>query len=154
MRVGYVCANKEIVQKIVVCKQVSDVHTNIWSQIICHEFITKYNMSAHINKLKDIYRHKCNLMLSGIKEHFSDKVTYTTPQGGLFIWCTIPEKYDVGEFCTIAVQNKIATVPGNAFLPSENMTTHSFRINYSTPTDEQIVNGIKMLGDLTKNMFK
>ena len=153
MRVGYVCANKEIVQKIVVCKQVSDVHTNIWSQIVCHEFMTRYDMSAHIERLKDIYRHKCNLMLSGIKEHFSDKVTYTTPQGGLFIWCSIPKEYDVTQFCTTAVQNKIATVPGSAFLPSEDMTTHSFRINYSTPKDEQIVEGIKILGDLTKKMF-
>ncbi len=153
MRVGYVCANQEIVQKIVVCKQVSDVHTNIWSQIICHEFMTRYDMSAHIERLKDIYRHKCNLMLSGIKEHFSDKVTYTTPQGGLFIWCSIPKEYDVTQFCTTAVQNKIATVPGSAFLPSEDMTTHSFRINYSTPKDEQIVEGIKILGDLTKKMF-
>ncbi len=153
MRVGYVCANSAIVQKIVVCKQVSDVHTNIWSQIVCHEFMTRYDMSAHIDRLKDIYRHKCNLMLSSIKEHFSDKVTYTTPQGGLFIWCTIPETYDVTQFCTTAVQNKIATVPGSAFLPSEDMTTHSFRINYSTPKDEQIVEGIKILGGLTKTMF-
>ncbi|MDF2566798.1 MAG: Transcriptional regulator containing a DNA-binding domain and an aminotransferase domain [Oscillospiraceae bacterium] len=153
MRVGHVTAHKDIIQKIVVVKQVSDVHTNIWSQIICNEFMTKYDLSQHIASLKQIYKHKCNLMLDGIREHFSPKIEHTTPEGGLFLWCTLPEGSGMMEFCRKAVSIQVAVVPGTAFLPSEEYRTTSFRLNFSTPTDEQIIKGIELLGKLTKEMF-
>ena len=93
-------------------------------------------------------------MLSGIEKHFSDKVAYTRPEGGLFLWCTLPEGSDMTGFCQKAVQDyKIAVVPGNAFMVSESDVTYSFRLNYSTPTDEAIDKGIETLGKLTKEMF-
>ena len=154
LRVGYVSAPKDIIQKIVVCKQVSDVHSNIWAQAVCYEFMTKYDFDAHIIGLKAIYRKKCNLMLDMIEKNFSSKIKFTRPQGGLFIWCTLPEGNDMMGFCSKAVQEyKIAVVPGNAFMVSENDTTYSFRINFSTPTDEQIIKGCEILGKLSKEMF-
>ncbi len=154
LRVGYVSAPKDIIQKIVVCKQVSDVHSNIWAQAVCYEFMTKYDFDTHIKGLKEIYRKKCNLMLEMIEKNFSSKIKYTKPQGGLFIWCTLPEGNDMMGFCSKAVQEyKIAVVPGNAFMVSEDDTTYSFRINFSTPTDEQIIKGCEILGKLSKDMF-
>lgn len=154
LRIGYVSAPKEIVQKIVVCKQVADVHSNIWAQTICYEFITKYDFNEHIKGLKEIYKKKCNLMLDNIAKNFSSKISYTKPHGGLFIWCTLPEGSDMMGFCAKAVKEfKIAVVPGNAFMVSESDTTYSFRINFSTPTDEQIVKGCEILGKLSKEMF-
>jgi 2-aminoadipate transaminase len=154
LRVGYVSAPKDIIQKIVVCKQVSDVHTNIWAQAVCHEFMTKYNFDEHIKGLKEIYKKKCNLMLENIEKNFSSKIKYTKPEGGLFIWCTLPESSDMMGFCAKAVQEyKIAVVPGSAFMISENDTTYSFRLNFSTPTDEQIIKGCETLGKLSKDMF-
>ena len=154
IRVGYVCAPKPVIQKIVVCKQVSDVHTNILAQMICHEFMTKYNWSEHLKMLPAVYRKKCELMLSEMDKHFSKKITYTRPEGGLFIWATLPEGCDMPAFCKKAVSEyKIAVVPGNAFMISESDKTSSFRLNFSTPTDEQIVNGIGILGKLSHDMF-
>lgn len=109
-------------------------------------------MDAYLTNLQAIYRKKCNLMLDGIEQHFSKKVAYTKPEGGLFIWCTLPSDCDMPAFCKKAVQDyKIAVVPGNAFLTKETDPTTSFRLNFSTPTDEQIVKGIEILGTMTKD---
>lgn len=153
LRVGYSYACKELIQKMVVCKQVSDVHTNILGQMICYEFMANYDFAEHIKKLQEIYRNKCNLMLDCLSKHLNPKISYTHPEGGLFIWCTLPENVNMMEFCKRAVQNKVAVVPGNAFLPSEEYKTQSFRLNFSTPTDEQIIKGIEILGELTHDII-
>lgn len=151
-RVGYVSGPAAVLQKIIVCKQVSDVHSNIWAQVICERFLKTVDMDAYLTDLQAIYRKKCNLMLDGIEQHFSKKVAYTKPEGGLFIWCTLPSDCDMSAFCKKAVQDyKIAVVPGNAFLTKETDPTTSFRLNFSTPTDEQIVKGIEILGTMTKD---
>ncbi len=154
LRVGYVSAPKEVVQKIVVCKQVSDVHTNIWAQVICDRFIKENDFEAHIQCLRLIYRKKYHLMRDCIDANFSKKITFSTPQGGLFVWGTLPQGCDMTQFCKKAVADyKVAVVPGNAFLIKESDMTTSFRLNYSTPTDEQIIKGCEKLGKLSKDMF-
>lgn len=153
LRVGYVAAPKPVIQKMVVCKQVADVHTNIMAQIICNEYLKNYDMDAHLESVRKIYRHKCGLMLSEIEKNFSKKITVTKPEGGLFIWATLPEDCDMMTFCTKAVENKVAVVPGTAFLISESEKSSSFRLNFSTPTDEQLVKGCEIIGKLSKEMF-
>ncbi len=153
MRVGFVAAAPEIISKIVVCKQVSDVHSNILAQMICHRIITECDFDSHIAKLREIYRRKYNLMASSIEKYFSPKIKVTKPQGGLFIWGTLPEGADMQDFCRKAVQRKVAAVPGNAFLTDDTMPTLSFRMNFSTPTDEQLVTGCRILGELSHEMF-
>lgn len=154
LRVGYVSAPKPVVQKMVVCKQVSDVHTNIMAQMICDEYLKNYDMDAHLEEIRAIYRHKCGLMLDEIDKNFSKKITVTKPEGGLFIWATLPEGSDMMGFCSTAVQKyKVAVVPGTAFLIHETDKTSSFRLNFSTPTDEQLIKGCEILGKLSKEMF-
>ncbi len=153
-RVGYLSAPKELVQKVIVCKQVSDVHTNIWAQVICSEFLKHVDMQEHLEGLRNVYRHKCTLMADTMEACFSKQVAWKKPEGGLFIWCTLPSDCDMLAFCKKAVEEyKIAVVPGNAFLVDEAEPTTSFRLNFSTPTDEQIVTGITILGRMTKEMF-
>lgn len=153
LRVGYVAAPKPVIQKMVVCKQVADVHTNIMAQIICDEYLKNYDMKAHLNDIRAIYRKKCGIMLEEIEKNFSKKITVTRPEGGLFIWATLPEGCDMMTFCTKAVENKVAVVPGTAFLINESDKTSSFRLNFSTPTDEQLVEGCRIIGQLSKEMF-
>ncbi|MCQ2459073.1 MAG: PLP-dependent aminotransferase family protein [Ruminococcus sp.] len=153
-RTGYVSAPSEIIQKIVVCKQVSDVHSNIWAQVVSHRFMTTVDREAHFNKLRDIYREKCELMCSYIDNGFSKTISYIKPEGGLFIWCTLPDDADMNEFCRRAVQEyKIAVVPGNSFNINENDPSHSFRLNYSTPTNDNIKKGMEILSRMTREMF-
>ncbi len=153
-RTGYVSAPAAIIQKIIVCKQVSDVHSNIWAQVVSHRFMSSVNREEHFNKLRAIYKEKCELMCSLIESGFSKKITYTKPEGGLFIWCTLPEGCDMNAFCTKAVKDyKIAVVPGNSFSIDENEVSHSFRLNYSTPTNEQIKKGMDILAKMTREML-
>ena len=153
-RTGYVSAPAEIIQKIVVCKQVSDVHSNIWAQLVCHRFMNEVDMQQHFEGLRKIYKEKCDLMCSYIDSGFSKKITYSKPEGGLFIWCTLPEGCDMPAFCTKAVKDyKIAVVPGSAFCISESDKTSSFRLNFSTPTNQQISDGMEILANMTREMF-
>lgn len=157
IRVGYVCAHKDIIQKIIVCKQVADVHTTMWSQMLAYRFLKKYDLDEHLKSLRKVYEHKTSLMLGEIKKNFSSKIEYTKPQGGLFIWCTLPEGVtteQMTDFCTRAVRDyKVAVVPGTAFTINSTDRTRSIRLNFSTPTDEQIIKGCEILGRLSKEMF-
>ncbi len=151
MRVAYCICPKPIFQKLVVCKQGNDVHTNMWSQYVCNEFITKYDFNAHLAMLREIYTKKANFCMDLLDKYCAPAITYNKIDGGLFIWCDLDKSIDMPSFCKEAVLNKVCVVPGNAFLTDENEKCNSFRINFSTPTDEQLEKGIKILGQLAKS---
>lgn len=153
MRVGYAIAPKDISAKLTVCKQVADVHTNIWSQIVADEFMNKYDFEAHLARIRRIYRKKCGIMTKLLDELLAPEITYHPAEGGLFLWCTLPERVDMPAFCKTAVENHVAVVPGNAFLVNESDPCSSFRLNFSTPTDEQLVRGMEILGGVAKNIL-
>lgn len=148
IRVAYCICPKPIFQKLVVCKQGNDVHTNIWAQYICDEFITKCDFNAHLAMLRNIYTKKAQFCMDLLDKYCAPAITYNKIDGGLFIWCDLDKRIDMPQFCKDAVLKKVCVVPGNAFLTDENEECHSFRINFSTPTDEQLEKGIKILGKL------
>ena len=150
MRLGYLCAHREIINKATVLKQVADTHTNIFSQMMASRFMERYDLDAHIKKIKDLYRSRCSLMLYCINQCFPDCVKHTIPEGGMFIWATLPEGYDSKIIAKKALERKIAIVSGATFLADQNQVSNAFRMNFSTPSDEDIVEGIKRLGDLLK----
>ncbi len=153
IRVGFLSLPKEISAKVVVAKQVNDVHTNILAQMIAYNFVTKYDFDAHLERLRALYRRKCTFMLEQMDKYFDPRVSYTRPQGGLFLWATLPEGVDMMQFTRDAIANKIAVVPGSTFLPhEETMVSHSFRLNFSMPSEEQIEKGIKILGEMTRSL--
>ena len=153
MRVGYVTAPKEVISKMVVAKQSEDVHTNIFFQMICHKFIEKYDLDAHIAKIRALYRDKCALMLRTLDEYMPKEVKYTRPEGGLFLWATLPDRVNEKEFVKKAIERKVAVVPGETFNCDVNAISHSFRLNYSTPSDEEIVTGCRILGETAREML-
>lgn len=154
MRLGYVVAPKPVVQKMVVCKQGEDVHTNVWAQMVAHKFMTEYDFKAHLKGLREIYRKKANFCMNLLDKYLvPNKISYQRIEGGLFIWCRLPEGVDMPDFCKQAVLRKVCVVPGNAFLTDESEQCSSFRINFSTPTDEQLEKGIKILGELAKEIL-
>lgn len=153
LRVGYLCGESELVGKAVVGLQTSTVHTNIWAQMLTYKFVSTVDFNEHLKRLQAIYLKKYTRMASALKANMPDCVTYSEPEGGLFIWATVPEEYDMNAFCTEAVHQKVAVVPGNAFLSDENAKSSSFRLNFSTPTDEQIDLGCEILGKAAKEFF-
>jgi 2-aminoadipate transaminase len=147
MRIGFVCGPKELVQKIVVVKQVNDVHTNLFFQMVASKFIDKYGLDDHIESIRKLYRDKCNLMLSELDKHIAGKAVYTRPEGGLFIWLTV-DGGNGDEIAKKAIANKVAVVTGSSFNPIQGGFSPSVRLNYSTPSDEQIIEGVKRLAEV------
>lgn len=152
LRVGYMIATKNIVSKATVALQTSTVHTNIWAQMVAYRFVTEVDFEKHLENLREIYKRKCALMLNSLKFSMPMSIGFTEPEGGLFIWGTLPCG-DVNAFCKAAIAEKVAIVPGNAFLMNEKDVSYSFRLNYSTPTDEQIEKGVEILAKVAKTMF-
>ena len=154
MRVGYVCAPEPIISKMVVAKQSEDVHTNIFFQMLCHRYMTECDLDAHISEIRELYRRKCALMLDCIdREIPADKVSFTRPDGGLFIWGTLKGEKDSSALVAAAIAKKVAVVPGSTFNCDTSLPSPSFRLNYSTPSDEQITEGISRLGEAVKELY-
>lgn len=145
MRVGYVICHDEIATKIAVCKQVNDVHTNLLFQMVCHKFMTGFDLDAHIRNIRALYRKKASLLLSCLDETCGGRIEYTRPQGGLFIWAALPGCKDHDAFVKKLVSKKLAVVPGSTFSCDPGKPAQGFRLNYSTPSDEQIIKGVQIL---------
>lgn len=148
LRVGFVLAPNAIMNKMVVAKQGEDVHTAMLPQLLAYKFLTEYDYDGHIALIREVYRRKSGLMLDSIKEHFNPAITYTVPEGGLFLWCTLPPEISMIDYCKKAAAQGVAVVPGNAFLIREDEPCNAFRLNYSTPSDEQIKKGIEILAQV------
>ena len=150
MRVGFVVAPEEVAAKMVVAKQSEDVHTNLFFQMLCYKFLTECDPDAHIQKIRDIYRRKCHLMLDCLARELPASIKFTRPEGGLFIWVTLPDDVDAMAFLKAAMAEKLMIVPGATFNCDPAEPSQSFRLNYSTPSDEQIVEGVARLGRVAR----
>lgn len=153
IRVGYICAPAPIIAKMTVGKQASDVHTPVFSQMLVDKWMENYDVDAHIEKIRGIYRKKLNLMCDLIDSELGDFVKYVRPEGGLFVWCELPSNVDMLEFVKECIANKVAVVPGTAFMINDE-PTNCFRMNFSTPSNEKIVEGMKILGKVKNNYVR
>jgi len=149
-RVGWVVGQKNLIKKLVVAKQSLDLCTNVFSQAIIAEFLNQNLMDVHKERIKEVYKHKRDIMLASMKEHLPAEVTWTQPDGGLFLWVTLPPTMDTKELLKKAIENKVAFVPGNSFATDGNIK-NTMRLNFSNESDENIVEGIKRLGEVIKN---
>lgn len=152
LRVGYWIGNAELAERMDVCKQVNDVHTGVLNQMLVAEFFKKYDFDLHVKKMAELYRHRCHKMLDELEKEMPDFVKWTKPQGGLFIWCTIQKDVDTLPLSRKAIEEKVAFVPGCTFMDDMDRPCSSFRLNYSCMDDERIEKGIKILGNLLKEL--
>lgn len=150
IRMGFVSAHKDLIAKMVIAKQVSDVHTNQFFMILAAEYLKRYNLDDHIREVRKLYKHKLDLMASAIREHFPTEVIFHKPQGGLFLWCSLPEGYDALELCRMAGEAKVSIVPGRVFEIDAKPVSGTFRMNFSTPSEEAIQRGVKILGGVIR----
>lgn len=153
MRVGYAIGPKPVLQKMTVCKQGQDVHTNIWSQVLCHRFMTEFDYDAHLAGLRALYTEKRRLLLGLMEKNLAPHITWDPFDGGLFAWCHLPQGVDMNAFVQKALSKKVCVVPGTAFLTDDSAPCDAFRINFSTPTDEQLTRGIELLGEAIREMI-
>lgn len=148
MRLGFTSAPKPLLERMIICKQTEDVHTNVLSQMIAYEFVTRYSIDEHIAKLRAAYGKKCKLMMDCMDKYFPASVEHTCPEGGLFLFCTMPKGYDSKELMKLALEKNVAFVPGTSCMIDDKATYSTFRMNYSTASEEDIEKGVKALGEV------
>jgi len=138
LRVGWVCAPEKLLEKYILVKQGADLQCNSMAQREIAIFLDNYNLDEHVEKIKNVYRGRRDLMLDSFKKYFPEGVTYTYPEGGLFTWVIIPEHLDARELAAKALERNVAYVPGGSFFPNGG-NANTFRVNYSNMSEEKIV---------------
>lgn len=154
MRIGYCIANKGITNRMVVCKQVSDVHTNLYFQMVVAKYLERYDIDAHIADICRLNKIKRDAMLAACEKYVDKRVQFTHPNGGLFIWGELPEGYDGFELCQLITKKKVACVPGNAFTSDPDAVSNGFRMNFSMPSLEQIDTACSRIGEAVQEFLK
>jgi len=152
LRVGFVVAPDAIYAKLVQAKQAADLHTPSFTQRIVYEVVKDGFLDQHIPTIRDLYGKQCNVMLAALKEHFPSQAQWNAPQGGMFVWVTLPRHVNCGALLQKAIANNIAFVPGAPFFsgaPEHN----TFRLSFVTVPAEKIQQGIKRLGELIAEMI-
>ncbi len=144
MRLAFCVCDKALGAHFVVAKQCCDVHSNVWAQRVCEAMLTRTDMDAHIREIRKIYAAKARLMMAQLDEK-CPAIRYIVPEGGMFLWATLPEGVEMPAFVQKCLDQKLALVPGNAFLVDENAPCQSFRMNFSTPTPQQIERGVSIM---------
>ena len=145
-RLGWMVLPDAIYERVLVAKQAADLHTNSFSQYIVAQFLQDYPLSEHIEKIRKVYGSQCKAMIASIKEYFPKGVQCTEPEGGMFLWVTLPEGISSMALFDIALKNKVAFVPGNPFY-ADARNVNSLRLNFSCMDEETITIGIKRLAD-------
>lgn len=152
LRVAWVCAAEDIVAKMELLKQGIDLQCNEMAQLMVYDYVMKCDLEAHIQKIRDAYSHKCKLMLAELEKQMPAYVKFTRPQGGMFIWAELPEYMDASEMLYAAVENGVAYVPGEYFYANEEEAKkNTIRMNFTAPTDEQIIEGVSRLAKTIKD---
>lgn len=149
IRVAYAVVPNYLAQAFTIGKQVSDVHTGVLNQMIVERWFEEYDVDAHIEEIRKIYRKKLNLMCDCLDKNCPE-INYVRPQGGLFLWAKLPDNVDMLDYCKRLVENKVAVVPGTAFMIDDEAPCHYIRMNFSTPSDENIIKGVEIMAQVLR----
>jgi len=147
IRVGFNIGPPEVIKKFTFIKGANILNTPKLNQDICTAFLREYDLDTHFSKSIKYYAEKLNFFLETIEEYLpKDKsIIWTKPEGGLFLWITVPEEINTLELFHMAIEEKVAFVPGDVFYPEGYRKYNAMRINFSYPTREQITEGIQRL---------
>ncbi|ENN87657.1 putative aminotransferase protein [Rhizobium freirei PRF 81] len=147
LRVGFVVANAPVIRKLVLMKQAADLHSSTINQIAIHQ-VAERGFDAQVAKVRKTYSHRRDCMLAALAKYMPDGVSWTKPQGGMFVWITLPKGMDGAKLLARSLETaKVAFVPGQAFF-SDGTGANTFRVSFSCANDEMIEEGISRLGKL------
>ena len=152
-RLGWLVADKKVVDKLTVLKQSADLHTDNLAQFAVAQFFEDNDVDAHVKEISDLYGKRKNLMTDGIKQYFPAGVKYTDPEGGMFLWVEVPGVDDTVELFKECLKHNVAFVPGDPFFAGD-VQPGTFRLNYSNAQEDKIKVGMKQLGDALQEAVK
>ncbi|MBL7189136.1 MAG: PLP-dependent aminotransferase family protein [Phycisphaerae bacterium] len=152
LRLGWICATTDVIERIIIAKQASDLHSNYFSQRIVCQYLADHDIDEHILKIREVYKNQRDLMISSIEKHFPEEVEFTRPEGGMFLWVTLPESISAIRLFDLAGGEDVAFVPGSAFYVDEG-GRNTLRLNFSNSDGGQIEEGIERLAKVIKELL-
>ncbi len=153
LRLAWVLGDKEIIEKLVIIKQATDLCTTILNQLIAYEYCRQNDIDKNIESNVQIYRKKRDVMLESLDKYFPAEASWTKPEGGFFVFVTLPEYIDVDEMFLEAIEEKIAYVSGAPFF-ANGKGQNTMRLSFCYPKEKDIEEGIKKLGQVIKKKIK
>lgn len=152
LRIGWVAAETNLLEKYILVKQSADLHTSSLSQRSIAQYMDSYDFDANIDKIKAVYKKRRDIMLKTMEEEFPKGISFTRPAGGLFLWVVLPEHIDAKEVAAKSIAYNVAFVPGESFFPNYKKK-NTLRLNYSNMPEDRIVEGIKRLAIVLKDFY-
>lgn len=152
LRVGWVAAEPQILEKYILVKQSADLHTATLSQRNIARFLEKFDFDANVARITATYKRRRDIMIKTMEEEFPDGLKFTRPQGGLFTWVELPVHVNAREVLLRSLTKNVAFVPGGAFFPNRAME-NTMRLNFSNMPEQRIVEGIKRLGAVLRDFI-
>lgn len=153
MRIGWIAASEQIIGKVNLIAQAAVLQTATINAMAISKYLDMFDIDAHVAKILPVYKHRCELMINTMRETFPEECRFTDPDGGLFTWCELPDYINTRDIAPIALEKKVAFVPGDGFYPS-GAVKNCMRLNYSNATDERLVEGVHRLADVIKGAMK
>ncbi|HRB81722.1 MAG TPA: PLP-dependent aminotransferase family protein [Nitrospira sp.] len=150
-RLGWIVPPRHLMEKLVIAKQASDLHTNTFVQRVLCQYLCDNDLDTHVKTIVEFYDRQCNTMLAAIGEHFPKEILHTNPEGGMFLWVTLPNKQSSMALLERAIEKNIAFVPGHPFYVGGG-GTNTFRLNFSSTGKDAIHRGIALLGKLIREI--
>jgi len=157
LRLGWIVAPVDVVTKLVQLKQGADLHTSTFTQMVAYEVARDGFVDEHVKRIRQVYHERRDVMLEALKDCFPPEVSWTHPQGGLFLWATLPEGMDCQKLFQAALKQNVAFVPGDCFYAGNGHTEEAsrhIRLNFSYGQPEQIREGIRRLSVAMKSQIE
>jgi 2-aminoadipate transaminase len=150
LRVAWVVAPESVTSRLVQMKQGADLHSSTFCQMVAYEVAKDGFLDRHVKTIRELYGQRLKAMLAAFERHFPEEVRWTRPQGGLFLWVTLPDGFDSADLLKEALgQERVAFVPGAAFFPRGG-GERTCRLNFSYMGEDMIDEGIRRLGSVIK----
>ncbi|MBO5555545.1 MAG: PLP-dependent aminotransferase family protein [Oscillospiraceae bacterium] len=152
-RVGWIIADGKIIEKVNHIAQAAVLQTATLNMMAISKYMDMFDIDAHVATILPVYKHRCELMIQTMRETFPKEAKFTDPDGGLFTWVELPEYVNTRELAPLAMEKKVAYVPGSGFYPAGDKN-NGMRLNYSCASDEKIIQGINILAEVLKGAIK
>jgi 2-aminoadipate transaminase len=144
LRLGWICAPTELMEKLVIAKQAVDLHSENLGQWVIHRLVTGDQFERHLRAIRDVYGKQCRVMIEAIETYLPREVRTTRPEGGMFLWVTLPPDVLAMDLFERAIRKGVAFVPGRPFFANGG-GEHSMRLNFSNSDEARIVEGMRRL---------
>ena len=149
LRIGWIAARRRFLDKLIIVKQGADLHSSTFDQLVANEYMERYDIDENIARILVAYRTRRDVMVRALELEMPEGVTFSRPEGGLFLWVTLPEGIDARRMLEQALKKNLAFVPGGSFFPEKNRE-NTLRLNFSNMPEERIIEGVRRLAEVLR----